>query len=151
MLDWLEVAARLGAAAVIGGAIGVNRHVHHKSTGLRTLSLLAAGSGGLVMAVLHVAGDHPHVDATSRVIQGIMTGLGFIGAGVILRGQSSDKVHGLTTAAAVWTTAVLGALCGLGAWRIVITLVAIVAVILLAGGAMETWVDHKLDGRHDRE
>lgn len=141
MLDWLEVVARLGAAAVIGGVVGLNRHAHHKPTGLRTLSLLATGSAGLVLATLHTADGIPHLEATSRVIQGIMTGLGFIGAGVIIRDRSGDKVHGLTTAAAVWTTAVLGALCGLGAWRIVITLAGLVALVLLAGGAIEKWLD----------
>jgi putative Mg2+ transporter-C (MgtC) family protein len=73
----------------------------------------------------------------SRVIQGIMTGVGFIGAGVIIRGQADDRVHGLTTAATVWITAALGALCGIGAWKVTIQLSVIVALILLVGGAIE--------------
>ena len=109
MSEWVEILARLGAAALIGGGIGLNRHLHHKSTGLRTLSLVACGSAGLVLAALHAAGGASHVDAMSRVIQGIMTGVGFIGAGVIVRNHSGDKIHGLTTAAAVWMTAALGA------------------------------------------
>jgi putative Mg2+ transporter-C (MgtC) family protein len=150
MLDWLEVVTRLGAAAVIGGAIGLNRHLHHKSTGLRTLSLVATSAAGLVLAILHTTDGTAHVDAMSRVIQGIMTGLGFIGAGVIIRDQTVDKIHGLTTAAAVWTTAVLGALCGMGAWRIAIALTCVVALVLSVGGPIERWCNAALRDNKDQ-
>ena len=141
MLDWLEIMTRLPAAALVGGGIGLNRHLHHKDVGLRTLSLVSCGAAGLVLASLHAAGTAPHVDAMSRVIQGIMTGVGFIGAGVIMRGQTDDKIDGLTTAAAVWITAALGALCGIGEWKIIIVLSAIVAIVLLTGGPIERWCD----------
>jgi putative Mg2+ transporter-C (MgtC) family protein len=139
MAEWVEIFTRLGAAALIGGGIGLNRHLHHKSTGLRTLSLVACGAAGLVLAALHAGGGTSHVDAMSRVIQGIMTGVGFIGAGVIVRNQMDEKVHGLTTAASVWTTAALGALCGTGEWRIIAALTLIVTVVLLTGGPIERW------------
>jgi putative Mg2+ transporter-C (MgtC) family protein len=139
MLGWIDVAARLGAAALIGGAIGLNRYAHHKSTGLRTLSLVASGAAALVLATLDTADGSLHADAMSRVIQGIMTGVGFIGAGVIIRGQADDRVLGLTTAAAVWMTAALGALCGIGAWRVTIPLSVVVALILLVGGPIERY------------
>jgi putative Mg2+ transporter-C (MgtC) family protein len=84
MDEWIEILTRLGAAAIVGGGIGLNRHLHHKSSGLRTLSLVACGAAGLVLAALHAAGGTSHVDSMSRVIQGIMTGVGFIGAGVII-------------------------------------------------------------------
>jgi putative Mg2+ transporter-C (MgtC) family protein len=148
MLDWMEIVARLGSAAVIGGAVGINRRFHHKATGLRTLSLLATGAAGLVLATLYWGDSAVHIDSASRVIQGIMTGLGFIGAGVIMRDQTGDKVHGLTTAASVWTTAVLGALCGLGAWRIVAVLAGLVWIILLIGGPLEAWLDARLARKH---
>ncbi len=141
MSEWLEILSRLGAAALVGGAIGVNRHLHHKSTGLRTLSLVACGSAGLVLASLHAGGGVSHVDAMSRVIQGIMTGVGFIGAGVIIRNQAGEKIHGLTTAAAVWMTAALGAVCGTGEWKIIAALALIVTIILSAGGPIERWWD----------
>jgi len=137
MLDWLDISLRLGAAAAIGAAIGLNRYAHHKPTGLRTLSLVATSAAGLVIATLHAPDGTLHIDAMSRVIQGIMTGVGFIGAGVIIRGQSDQRVHGLTTAAAVWMTAALGALCGIGAWRITIPLITIVVLVLLFGGPIE--------------
>ena len=145
MPDWLEIITRLAVAALIGGGIGLNRHLHHKAVGLRTLSLVSCGAAGLVLASLHSAGTTPHVDAMSRVIQGIMTGVGFIGAGVIMRGQTDVKVHGLTTAAAVWITAALGVLCGIGEWKIIVVLSIIVAAVLLTGGALERWCDTALD------
>ena len=148
MDEWFVILSRLGAAALIGGGIGLNRHLHHKSTGLRTLSLVACGSAGLVLATLHAAGGNTHMESMSRVIQGIMTGVGFIGAGVIIRNADDDKVHGLTTAAAVWMTAALGALCGIGEWKVIVTLSLVVAVVLLIGGPLERWCDRAV--RQDR-
>jgi putative Mg2+ transporter-C (MgtC) family protein len=147
MPDWLEIIIRIGAAALIGGGIGLNRHLHHKAVGLRTLSLVASGAAGLVVATLHASGGVSHVDAMSRVLQGIMTGVGFIGAGVIMRNQVDDKIHGLTTAAGVWITAALGALCGIGEWKIIATLTVIVAIVLLTGGPIERWCDTALRGK----
>jgi putative Mg2+ transporter-C (MgtC) family protein len=137
MLDWSEIILRLTAAAAMGGAIGLNRHLHHKATGLRTLSLLACSAAALVLGVLYGADGALHVEAMSRVIQGIMTGLGFIGVGVIMHDQGAEKVHGLTTAAAVWTTAALGVLCGTGAWKVVVVLAVLAWVVLLVGGPIE--------------
>src|SRR5258706_4248465 len=105
MLGVLDITTRLGAAALVGVAIGLDRYVHHKPTGLRTLSLVATGAAALVVATVDTANGALHADAMSRVIQGIMTGVGFIGAGVIIRGQTDDSVRGLNTAAAVSTTA----------------------------------------------
>jgi putative Mg2+ transporter-C (MgtC) family protein len=150
MLDWLEIMTRLAAAALVGGGIGLNRHLYHKAVGLRTLSLVSCGAAGLVLGSLHSAGAAPHVDAMSRVIQGIMTGVGFIGAGVIMRAQTDVKVHGLTTAAAVWITAALGVLCGIGEWKIIVVLSVIVAALLLTGGHVERWCETAL-GSNRRE
>ena len=125
MNDWLDIFIRLGAATVIGGVIGLNRDLHHKPTGVRTLALVALGSALAMLAVAH----DPQADI-SRVIQGVITGVGFIGAGVILHRPAEKRVHGLTTAAAIWVTAAMGVLCGLAAWRI---LGIAAPLILLAG------------------
>ena len=149
MLGWIDIAARLGAAALIGSAIGLNRYAHHKSTGLRTLSLVATGAAALVLATVDTANGVLHADAMSRVIQGIMTGVGFIVAGVIIRGQTDDSVRGLTTAAAVWMTAALGALCGIGAWSVIAPLTTIVGLIILVGGPFERyWTQTFVDSQH---
>src|SRR5262249_26866655 len=84
-----------------------------------------------------------------RVIQGVITGVGFIGAGVILYRPTDKKVHGLTTAAAIWVTAAMGVLCGLGAWRIVGIAVPFVLALLIAGGPLEKWCHKQLGPEGD--
>src|SRR5262245_36052296 len=132
-MDWLDIVVRLGAAILIGGAIGLDRNLHHKPTGVRTLGLVAVGA----LAVLAVA--HDRQADVSRVIQGVITGVGFIGAGVILHQATNGKVHGLTTAASIWVTAALGVLCGLAAWKLLVVAMAGVLFLLLAGGPIEKW------------
>jgi putative Mg2+ transporter-C (MgtC) family protein len=144
MLELSDILLRLGAAMVIGGAIGLNRELHHKPTGLRTLGLVSLGAA---LTVLAVAQD-PQADV-SRVIQGVITGVGFIGAGVILHpATSGNQVHGLTTAATIWVTAAVGVLCGMAAWSILAIAVPLVLAILVFGGPLEKWC-HKLLGSDD--
>jgi putative Mg2+ transporter-C (MgtC) family protein len=76
------------------------------------------------------------VNASSRVIQGVLAGIGFLGAGVILRNQTSH-IQGLTTAACIWWTAAIGVLCGLRAWRPITLSRALALFILVAGGPIE--------------
>ena len=145
MLDWTETILRLGVATLIGAAIGINRDLHHKPTGLRTLSLVSLGAALVVLVAAEATTDP---SAASRTLQGIITGLGFLGAGVIVHEATATKVHGLTTAAAIWVTACLGSACGLGAWRVVVVACGLVALVLLAGGRFEKWLHHRL-GRHE--
>src|SRR3954453_12715645 len=86
-------------------------------------------------------------DATSRVIQGILTGIGFLGAGVIVHRKDPSAVHGLTSAACTWLAACVGIVCGAGYWRIVIVALVITFVVLLAGGTVERWLHGALIGR----
>jgi putative Mg2+ transporter-C (MgtC) family protein len=139
MIDWLDIIVRLGAAMLIGGTIGLDRNLHHKPTGVRTLALVALGSA---LAVLAVA--HDQQADVSRVIQGVITGVGFIGAGVILHTTTSGKVHGLTTAASIWVIATLGVLCGLAAWRLLFVAVVMVLFVLIVGGPIEKWCQKRL-------
>ena len=143
-MGWLDIVLRLGSAILIGVAIGLNRDLHHKPTGMRTLGLVALGS---TLAVLAVAGDPA---AVSRVIQGIITGIGFLGAGVILHRPTGGKVHGLTTAASIWVTAALGVLCGIAAWPILVVGVSLVLLLLVFGGPIEKWC-HKRLGSDDEQ
>ena len=73
-------------------------------------------------------------------MQGIVTGIGFLGAGVIIRSEKGKHVHNLTTAACVWLTACVGMTCGVGEWRLLLVGAPIVAVILIFGGTFEKWV-----------
>jgi putative Mg2+ transporter-C (MgtC) family protein len=139
MLDWMDIMVRLGAATVVGGMLGLNRELHHKPTGVKTLGLVGLGSA---LAVLAVA-DDPQADI-SRVIQGVITGVGFLGAGVILHRATDSKVHGLTTAATIWVTASLGVLCGIGAWRTIVVAIVLVGLLLTVGGPFEKWVRREI-------
>jgi putative Mg2+ transporter-C (MgtC) family protein len=111
-----DIGIRLLVATLIGCTIGLNRFAHHRFIGVRTLGLVSLGAAGLVVAALDTGSGSDQLAAASRIIQGIVTGIGFVGAGVIVRGQRGHNVHGLTTAATVWVSAVAGILCGLGAW-----------------------------------
>ena len=136
-MDTADIVIRLGLAALAGVALGLNRDLHGKPTGVRTLGLVGLASALVVIAVGHGNGD------ASRVIQGIVTGIGFLGAGVIVRNEKGKHVHGLTTAACVWLTACVGAACGVGEWRLVLLAAPIVFVILVFGGHFEKWL-HRL-------
>lgn len=147
-MDLLDILLRLGAATLFGAAIGLNRHLHHKSTGLRTMSLVGLGGAMAVLAFLPETDD----GNVSRVVQGLVAGIGFLGAGVIVRSQADEKVHGLTTAASIWVTALMGVMCGLGLWRIAIVSVLIVSTVLLVGGKFEKRIHRWIgDDKHDHE
>src|ERR1700682_1036989 len=115
-MDIIEIIVRAGAAVLAGAALGLKRDLHGKPNGIRTLALVGLGSAMAVMAV----SDSHDVSAVSRVIQGILTGIGFLGAGVIIRDNQGQQIHGLTTAACAWLTACIGVTCGAGEWRIVL-------------------------------
>lgn len=134
-MAWQEVLLRLGVAALIGFAIGLDRELHHKSAGVRTMALVSLGAAMAVMVLPSRDGA-----ADSRVLQGLVTGIGFLGGGVILRHE--DHVKGLTTAAAVWTTAVLGAGAGLAAWPVVVIGAVLTLGLLVLARIAEKWVAH---------
>jgi putative Mg2+ transporter-C (MgtC) family protein len=131
-MDTLDIVVRLGVATLVGVILGLNRDLHGKATGVRTLGLVSLGSA---LAVLSI-NKGSHAEA-SRVIQGIVTGVGFLGAGVIVRNAKGHLVHGLTTAACVWVTACIGAACAIAEWQIVGLGAVFVLVILVFGGAFE--------------
>jgi putative Mg2+ transporter-C (MgtC) family protein len=137
LLDWSEIILRLGAATLAGGLIGLNRDAHGKSIGMRTLGLVSLATA-MIVALSDPTGEIGRFsDASSRVVQGILTGIGFLGAGVILHSEHHFKIHGLTSAACTWLTACIGILCGAGQWRIVIVGLVLTFVILFTGGRIE--------------
>ena len=144
-MDIVDIVIRLCAATVVGGALGLNRDLHGKSTGIRTLSLVALGAALAVMAVTR-AGD---INAVSRVVQGVLTGIGFLGAGVIVRTASGEHVHGLTTAACTWLTACVGVVCGVAEWQVIVVGVPLVFVVLAFGGRIEKAIHRWWHGRSD--
>ncbi|CAM5420479.1 Protein MgtC OS=Afipia felis OX=1035 GN=BN961_01761 PE=3 SV=1 [Afipia felis] len=139
MIAWGDILLRLGVATLASGVIGLNRDLHGKPIGLRTLGLVGLACAAVVVFAMPAYGEARISDATSRVIQGILTGIGFLGAGVIVHAEvaGQSKVHGLTSAACVWFTACIGVICGAGEWRLVAVALGIALVLLMAGGPLE--------------
>jgi putative Mg2+ transporter-C (MgtC) family protein len=138
MLDWDlygSIAIRLALALLVGAILGLNRWLHHKSAGIRTHSLVAIGSATAVMLISDFVQDD--AQSVSRVLQGLITGLGFLGAGVIIREQRSQRVHGLTTAASLWVCAILGAAFGAGQFALGGLTLGAILLTLLLGGPLE--------------
>jgi putative Mg2+ transporter-C (MgtC) family protein len=133
-----NIAIRLALALMVGTILGLNRWLHHKSAGIRTHSLVAIGSATAVMLI----GDFIQDDAQaiSRVLQGLITGLGFLGAGVIIRERSTQKIHGLTTAASIWSCALIGAAFGAGQFALGGMALGAILLTLLIGGPLEQLV-----------
>ncbi|MBN3891398.1 MAG: MgtC/SapB family protein [Nostoc sp. JL31] len=120
--DWPHIAFRLSLALLVGCLIGFNRQQGGRA-GMRTFMLVSMGAALFVMIPLQAEGESPYAatNALSRTIQGVATGVGFLGARLILqespRKSATPKVKGLTTAACVWTAAGLGAAIGCGLWQ----------------------------------
>ncbi len=107
----LSVAFRLMLAAALGSLPGFQREWLGQAAGLRTHMMVSVGAAIFVMAVVEAGAS---IDDTTRVVQGLATGIGFVGAGAILKSKQDHEIHGLTTAASVWLTAGLGTAVGLG-------------------------------------
>jgi putative Mg2+ transporter-C (MgtC) family protein len=133
-----ETALRLGAALLVGTILGLNRELHGKPAGLRTHALVSLGAALAVIIILRSPDGSLSTDANavSRVVQGILTGVGFLGAGVILH-DPNGHISGLTTAATIWICAVLGLVCGLGHWVVLGTAIVLIVVSLIFGRPLE--------------
>jgi putative Mg2+ transporter-C (MgtC) family protein len=129
-----RVMIRLLAATLLGAIVGFERERARKSAGLRTHILVCLGTAAFVL-VSSSSGLSP--EGLSRVIQGIVTGIGFIGAGQILKVTEQHHVRGLTTAASVWMTAAIGVSVGLGAIGIAALSTLLALIILAVVGAVE--------------
>ncbi|MEG4345425.1 MgtC/SapB family protein [Microcoleus sp. A003_D6] len=120
--NWLGILLRLCLAMFVGGIIGWERQLRHKPAGLRTHMLVSMGSALFILIPLAIGKNGNERDAVERVIQGIATGVGFLGGGEILRGSQEEigkaEVHGLTSAAAIWVSAALGTAAGCGLWQL---------------------------------
>lgn len=126
----VHVVLRLVVAAILGGLIGYQRQHVGKSAGLRTHMLVTLGTAFMIVV--------PHLDGMpkegmARVIQGIVSGIGFLGAGAILKLTDEKEIHGLTTAAGIWTAAAIGIAAGLGrlGTAVIATLLALIVLALM--------------------
>jgi putative Mg2+ transporter-C (MgtC) family protein len=107
----VRVLVRLLAALLAGAIIGYQRERSGKAAGLRTHMLVSMGTALFVIACIETGMEH---DAMSRVVQGLTTGIGFLGAGAILKLEDEQRIKGLTTAAGIWMTAAVAVAIGLG-------------------------------------
>jgi putative Mg2+ transporter-C (MgtC) family protein len=133
-LSWDElvlVTVRLTAAFALGALVGWERQRHKRAAGLRTHILVAMGCATFTLLGLELAQGNAGSDASSRIVQGVATGIGFLGAGTILKLESEQRIKGLTTAAGVWATAALGVAAGAG--RLILAVVlALLTLVTLA-------------------
>jgi putative Mg2+ transporter-C (MgtC) family protein len=131
---------RMVIAMILGAVIGAQREATGKPAGLRTHMLVAMGGALFVLAPVQSGMD---LDGMSRVIQGIVTGIGFIGGGAILKLQEQRAIEGLTTAAGIWITAAVGIAAGLGRWGLAVISTILTWITLSLIGRIEAWMNQK--------
>jgi putative Mg2+ transporter-C (MgtC) family protein len=130
-VNWYELVLRLGLAVLVGAAIGWERESHGKPAGLRTHMLVSLGSAIFVLTGIQTGSAQASADVVARIVQGIVAGIGFLGAGEIFAKSQTNgsqeviRIRGLTSAAATWVSAALGVAAACGLW-----------VICLAGSLM---------------
>jgi putative Mg2+ transporter-C (MgtC) family protein len=129
---------RLLAAAILGAAIGIERQRAGKSAGVRTHMLVTVGTTAFLLACSRYG---MNLDGTSRVIQGIVTGIGFIGAGTILKPEGEHEVKGLTTSAGIWIASAIGVAVGLGALGLAVMTTLLALIILTVTVALDNWIN----------
>jgi putative Mg2+ transporter-C (MgtC) family protein len=125
---WLEMILRFLLAVALGAGIGYQRERSHKAAGVRTHILVS--SGAALFTLVSIYGFSGAAVDISRVAAGVVAGIGFIGAGVILRGQRGEGVAGLTTAASMWAAAAIGLAAGTGMYLLSIVAAAVTVGVL---------------------
>jgi putative Mg2+ transporter-C (MgtC) family protein len=141
LMDQFDTALRLLAATATGMALGLNRDLEGKPLGARTLGLVGMSSALVALTVTQIPSIAQYPDALSRAIQGIvvgvLTGIGFLGSGVILRYPDKGTVQNLTTAASIWATAALGVTCALASWPLFLIGTTVTLALLMLGHRFE--------------
>ena len=132
--EWAVFTFRLVLAGLCGAAVGIERELHDKGAGLRTNTLICVGACLFTLVSLKVADF-------SRVVQGLLVGIGFLGAGVIFR--RGESVRGLTTAAGLWVLTAIGLAAGLGDYFLALVGTAFTLVIIVVLKRVENLIHHK--------
>jgi putative Mg2+ transporter-C (MgtC) family protein len=135
------IAVRVLMAAILGGTLGFERELHRKAAGLRTHIVVAVGAAVFVMVALESGATSADL---SRVIQGVATGIGFVGAGTILKPDDREEdVKGITTAAGIWLTAAVGMAVGTGhAWLSILVTALMIPIVWLARQIEHRFLQH---------
>jgi putative Mg2+ transporter-C (MgtC) family protein len=143
MITQSELIKRLLLAAVIGGLLGAERELRRKPAGFRTNILIGLGCAIFTTISISISSSSP-----DRIASNIVTGVGFLGAGAIMREQSGG-VHGVTTAATVWVNAALGTAAGAGQYTLAMIGGAITIAVLAILGPIEAMIERKVGARQD--
>ncbi|PIQ89989.1 MAG: hypothetical protein COV72_00310 [Candidatus Omnitrophica bacterium CG11_big_fil_rev_8_21_14_0_20_42_13] len=132
MLSTYDVIIRLVLSALLGGLVGIEREVHKREAGLRTHILVSLGSTLIMLTSMHIFDIYNYAGGIdpSRIAAGVVTGIGFIGAGTIIRNR--EAIKGLTTAASIWTVSAIGLAVGCGFISAACTATILVLLVLLA-------------------
>ncbi len=133
-MDMIDSAVRLFAAALLAGAVGLERELAHQKAGLRTHMLVGLGAALFTVVGIELNGD-------TRIPANIVTGIGFLGAGAIFR--EGLTVKGLTTAAGLWTVAAIGMATGAGFVKLAVVSTLIAVVVLLALRPIDLWLHQR--------
>jgi putative Mg2+ transporter-C (MgtC) family protein len=138
---------RLGAAALLGAIVGIQREHTGKPAGVRTHMLVSMGAALFVLAPIEFGMDTADL---SRIIQGLATGLGFIGGGAILKLRESREIRGLTSAAVIWMTAAMGVAAGLGRLGLAFASAALTWIVLSVIGILEERIEERWASEAER-
>jgi putative Mg2+ transporter-C (MgtC) family protein len=136
----LDFTIRLLVAGVLGAAIGIEREYRHKPAGLRTNMLIAIGSALFTLVSIELGAADGTAD---RVAAQIVTGVGFLGGGAIIR--NGDSIHGLTTAATIWVNAAIGMAAGIGALGLAVSGTAVTLVVLGLLPPIERYLENRVN------
>jgi putative Mg2+ transporter-C (MgtC) family protein len=144
--DLAEILTRLLLACVLAALIGLDRELRSKPVGLRTMMLVSLGAAAFSIVVLEMVQTMDEVGTgqarlamdPSRVVEGIVGGIGFLGAGAIIQGR--DRVLGVTTGASIWVVGAIGMACGFGFYVHAAIVTGIAMLVLTVLGALEHWM-----------
>lgn len=146
-LGLLDIFCRLVVAVLLGGLVGIERQLNGHWAGLRTLMAVAMGAAIFTLVgkmaaehALHLGTNARNIVDATRVVQGIAAGVGFLGAGAILKLSDQLEVKGLTTASAIWLSAALGTAAGLALWELALAATVVSLVVLALLRPLEKWL-----------
>ena len=137
-----QFSTRLLTAAILGSLLGFDRERKGKKAGLRMHMLVALGAA-LFLALIQYPGHTS--DDISRVVQGVVVGIGFLGSGTIIKLQKEGQIHGLTTAASIWFTAAVGVTVGMGQFVIAVVGMVLAWIMVAVLGPIEAWMERPPD------
>ncbi len=147
----IEIITKIVIAAMLGGIVGLERTVASKHAGMRTFALVAVGSALFIVLSERIVMDYMGIMNAdpSRLLASIVSGIGFIGAGMIL--MQKKALHGLTTAAGLWATAGIGAAVGFGMYYVAVFTVLIILILFTGMWFIEEWVKNTLIIRNEKD